>query len=183
MMSRWITIALVALFAAGPALADQGQAQDKGKGKEQAQAQGQVYHGPDQAQGSGQGQGRSQAQNKGQDNAPGNDPSNYGQVVSDCNHQANERKLQGQDRKHFVEWCSDRGERYGYDQQRYNYDRNCYQSADGKGLTDSLRKAFLGDCLSKRDREYETERKREQDRDGNVSVPGRDVLNKSGQKK
>jgi hypothetical protein len=65
MMSRWITILLVALFAAGPALAWQGQAQDKGKGKEQAQSEGQVYHGPDQARAGGQGQAES-AQNKGE---------------------------------------------------------------------------------------------------------------------
>jgi hypothetical protein len=156
MMARWIAIALVALATAGTAFAGQGQPQP-------------------QAQDKGKGKEQSQSQGK--------DSSNHGQVVSNCNHQANERKLQGQDRKHFVEWCTERGERYGYDQQRYNYDRNCYQSADGKGLTDSLRKAFLGDCLGQRDRDYDSDRKRAQDRDGDSSVPGRDVLNKSGEKK
>jgi hypothetical protein len=103
----------------------------------------------------------------------GKDSATHGQVVSNCNHQANERKLQADDRKHFVEWCTERGERYGYDQQRYNYDRNCYQSADGKACPIRCAAPTLV-IAEQKDREYDRDRTREQDRD---------VPNKGAEKK
>jgi len=87
----------------------------------------------DRGQGKGQGQGQGQA--------------NHGQVVSECNHRANERNLKGQDRKDYTEWCESRGERYGYDDGRYSRDRECYQYAYKKGLTGQRRANFLNACL------------------------------------
>ena len=77
----------------------------------------------------------------------GADKSNHGQVVSECNHRANERKLKGQDRKEFVEWCESRGARYGYDDNRYSRERECYRKADNKELQGDKRQKFLANCL------------------------------------
>jgi len=75
-MSRWITIALVALLpqpcscrpGSGP-----GQGQGEGAGQPRARSTtARISPGaPDRS-------GQESGQNKGQDNAPGNDPSNYG---------------------------------------------------------------------------------------------------------
>jgi len=80
------------------------------------------------------------------------DASNHGQVVSECNHRANERNLKGQDRKEWTEWCEDRGGRYNYDYKRYSSDRNCYQKADNKGLSGDQRRKFINDCLDRPNR-------------------------------
>ncbi len=80
------------------------------------------------------------------------DASNHGQVVSECNHRANERNLKGQDRKEWTEWCEDRGGRYNYDYKRYSSDRNCYQKADNKGLSGDKRRKFINDCLDRPNR-------------------------------
>jgi hypothetical protein len=72
---------------------------------------------------------------------------NHGQVVSECNHRANERNLKGKDRKEWTEWCEDRGSRHNYDYRRYSSDRNCYQKADNKCLTGDKRRKFINDCL------------------------------------
>lgn len=72
---------------------------------------------------------------------------NHGQVVSECNHRANERNLKGKDRKEWTEWCEERGSRHNYDYRRYSSDRNCYQKADNKGLTGDKRRKFINDCL------------------------------------
>lgn len=77
----------------------------------------------------------------------GKDDANRGEQVSDCNHKANERKLKGQDRKDFVEWCTDHGAQYNYDARRYDQSRTCYRKADEKGLSGDLRRAYLQDCL------------------------------------
>jgi len=79
----------------------------------------------------------------------GQGASNHGQVVSECNHRANERNLKGQDRKEWTEWCEERGSRHNYDYQRYSSDRNCYQKADSKGLSGDKRRKFINDCLDK----------------------------------
>jgi hypothetical protein len=73
--------------------------------------------------------------------------SNHGQVVSECNHRANERNLKGQDRKEWTEWCEERGSRHNYDYKRYSSDRNCYQKADNKGLSGDKRRKFINDCI------------------------------------
>jgi hypothetical protein len=98
---------------------------------------GTAYAGDDRGQGKGQGQGQGQAQGQG----------NHGQVVSECNHRANDRNLKGQDRKDYTEWCESRGGRYGYDDGRYNRDRECYQKAYKKGLSGQRRSDFLNNCL------------------------------------
>jgi len=94
-------------------------------------------------------QGNSGQQGKGNDDRyddKGKD-ANHGQVVSECNHRANERNLKGKDRKEWTEWCEERGSRHNYDYRRYSSDRNCYQKADNKGLTGDKRRKFINDCL------------------------------------
>jgi hypothetical protein len=77
---------------------------------------------------------------------------NHGQRVSECNHRANERKLKGNERKDYVEWCVDRGDRYKYDDRSFDRDRSCYRKADEKGLSGGFRQAFLADCFSRQER-------------------------------
>ena len=72
-----------------------------------------------------------------------------GQVVSDCNHRANEKNLKGKDRQQYVEWCTDHGERYKYDDRRYDQDRSCYRRADERGMSGDFRRVFIQDCLRK----------------------------------
>lgn len=80
------------------------------------------------------------------------DDGNHGQRVSECNHRANERSLKGQDRKEFVEWCVDRGDRYQYDDRRFTQDRSCYRRADEKGLSGDFRRVFISDCLQRQEK-------------------------------
>jgi hypothetical protein len=94
------------------------------------------------AQGQGQGQGQGKGGDKG--------GQNHGQVVSDCNHRANERNLKGQERKDFTEWCESRGARYQYDYRRYDGEKSCYQKANNKGLTGDKRSNFLDKCFAER---------------------------------
>jgi hypothetical protein len=86
-------------------------------------------------------------QGQGQGQGQGADKSNHGQVVSECNHRANERNLKGQDRKEFTEWCESRGARYGYDDNRYSRERECYRKADNKELKGDKRQKYLANCL------------------------------------
>jgi len=95
-----------------------------------------------------------QSQGKGQGKDGGKQASNHGQVVSECNHRANDRKLKGEDRKDFIEWCESRGARYHYDDKRYSVERNCYQKANNKGLTGDKRRNFLDKCLTGSDDKY-----------------------------
>lgn len=93
------------------------------------------------------------AQPAGKDQAHGHDEGdNRGQVVSDCNHRANEKKLKGKERQEYVEWCTDRGEHAKYDDRRYDQDRSCYRKADDKGLSGEFRKVFIQDCLRKQEK-------------------------------
>jgi hypothetical protein len=94
------------------------------------------------AQGQGQGQGQGQDKGHGKEN--------HGQVVSECNHRANDRNLKGQDRKDFVEWCESRGARYKYDDRRYDGEKSCYQKANKKDLSGSKRENFLDKCFAER---------------------------------
>ncbi|MDH4105251.1 MAG: PsiF family protein [Gammaproteobacteria bacterium] len=130
----------ISITAASVVLADPPA--DKGKGNS--------------AQSSGEQHGKSGQQGKGDSDEyrydDGNknryeDKENHGQVVSECNHRANERNLKGQDRKEWTEWCEERGSRHNYDYKRYSSDRNCYQKADNKGLTGDKRRKFINDCL------------------------------------
>jgi hypothetical protein len=74
---------------------------------------------------------------------------NRGQVVSDCNHRANEKNLNGKERQQYVEWCTEHGERYKYDDRRYDQDRSCYRRADERGMSGDFRRVFIQDCLRK----------------------------------
>ncbi len=91
-----------------------------------------------------------QSQGKGQ----GKGEPNHGQVVSECNHRANERNLKGQDRKDFTEWCESRGARYKYDDRRYDGEKTCYQKANNKGLSGDKRANFLDKCFAERGDDY-----------------------------
>ena len=73
-------------------------------------------------------------------------------MVSECNHRANQRNLKGQDRKQWVEWCTEHGQRFGYDNRYWNNDRTCYQKADDRNLSGDKRRSYLHECLSKSDR-------------------------------
>jgi hypothetical protein len=117
-------------------------------------------------QNQGQSQGQSQGQAKGNSGEHGKGDtgsyyddryedknskgsSNHGQVVSECNHRANERNLKGQERKQWTEWCEERGGSHNYDYKRYSSERTCYQKADNKGLSGDKRRKFINDCLGK----------------------------------
>lgn len=97
-------------------------------------------------------QGQSQGKGQGKDSAKG--APNHGQVVSECNQRANDRKLKGEDRKDFVEWCESRGARYKYEDKWYAVEKNCYQKANNKGLTGDKRRNFLDKCLANSDDKY-----------------------------
>jgi hypothetical protein len=104
-----------------------------------------------QSQPQGQGEGKGHADDYRRDNNDyrndGGKDDNHGQVVSECNHRANERNLKGHDRKEWTEWCEERGTRHSYDYNRYSTDRKCYQKADNKGLNGDKRRKFINDCL------------------------------------
>jgi hypothetical protein len=75
---------------------------------------------------------------------------NRGQSVSDCNHQANARRPQGQDRNDFVDGCAIR---YGYEltnDERRNRYRDCHASAADRGLHDATRRQYIEDCVESR---------------------------------
>ena len=80
---------------------------------------------------------------------------NHGQIVSDCNHRANERSATGQERKDFVEWCVENGQHLV--NRAWDDDRNCYSRANKRGLSGRERSNFLNACVSKpqRYRDYE----------------------------
>lgn len=128
-----VLIAAAGVLAISVASADQGNSQGKGKGQGNTQDQGQDYY-RDYDQGKNK--------NDGKDNP--------GQVTSDCNHMANQRNLKGQERKDYVEWCQDRGQRYGYNDKAWYGEKTCYQKADNKGLTGDKRRNFLQDCFNKK---------------------------------
>ena len=139
-MKYWSVPVLVAVltFATAQADNDRGQGQGQGQGQQGQNKQGQGQQ--------GQGQGQDQ------------DKLNHGQVVSECNHRANDRNLKGQDRKDFTEWCESRGGRYGYDDNRYSRERDCYRNADKSGLSGDKRQRFLGQCFDERDRDKDEDK-------------------------
>ena len=77
---------------------------------------------------------------------------NHGQIVSTCNHRANEKKLGGRDRQEYLEWCTERGERYRYDDRRYDQDRSCYRVAEQKGMSGDARRLFVENCLRRQEK-------------------------------
>jgi len=78
---------------------------------------------------------------------------NHGQVVSDCNHRANDHELKGIDRQDYVEWCTSRGYRYdtSYRDGYWTNDRGCYGKANDRGMTGDRRAEFLHSCLARDD--------------------------------
>jgi Ni/Co efflux regulator RcnB len=125
-----LSACLLALALAPVALA--APPADKGKGAQAAQDKG-----------------RPESSDKHEDKA---DADNRGQVVSDCNHRANEKKLQGHERQDYLEWCTDRGDRYQYDDRRYDQDRSCYRRADERGLSGDVRRVYVQECLRKQEK-------------------------------
>jgi len=163
-----VSLAAVAMLVmAGPSNAEP----NKGQGQGQAKGQGQEHRHQD---------------DRHYDDKHGNDRQKkmtHGQVVSECNHRANERKLKGKERKHFVEWCTERGERYRFDDRRYKYDEDCYDRADRKNLSGLKRVTFIAECTARRDREYDRDRQRRTDRDRDYDPRGRDVLRGTDQQR
>jgi hypothetical protein len=70
----------------------------------------------------------------------GSDSDNHGQSVSECNHQANYRDLEGQQRKEFVERC------VGDERSDYAY-RECYALASERGLRNAERREYVESCM------------------------------------
>jgi hypothetical protein len=102
------------------------------------------------------GKGANAAQQGGQSDEKGkgyteNDDTR-GQQVSECNHRANERNMQGKDRQEFVEWCTEHGAAHKYDERRFAQDRPCYRKADEKGLSGDLRRVYVQDCLRRQEK-------------------------------
>ena len=73
---------------------------------------------------------------------------NRGQSVSECNQRANERGLQGQDRKEFVAGCFSRYQAME-DERRDRY-RGCHARAADRGLHDASRRQYIEDCVTGR---------------------------------
>ena len=136
-MKPLFVLLIVAMFAVGAAQVVAAQGQGHGKG--QAKGHAQDY---------------SQYDDKGTDKDAHKGDASHGQVVSDCNHRANDRNLKGQDRKDFVEWCESRGGRHKYDYGRYDGEKSCYQKANNKGLTGDKRQNFLQKCFAERGDDY-----------------------------
>jgi hypothetical protein len=130
-------VAALALASPSVVLADP----PAGKGNDKSAQQGTASQNGNSGQ-----QGKSKAESN--DGRYDDKNSNHGQVVSECNHRANDRNLKGQDRKEWTEWCEERGSRNNYDYRRYSSDRNCYQKADNKGLSGDKRRKFINDCLN-----------------------------------
>lgn len=147
---RYFAVVLVTLMLVGatPAVFAQGQGQGQGKGKPQAEQPVQLP-----------------SYDKDRDRDKGNhwDAQNHGQVVSECNHRANERNLKGQDRHDYVEWCTSRGSHYRYDYDRYGKEADCYRKANNKGLTGDKRRNFLDKCFDEVAHRFSGDGKRKKD--------------------
>ena len=121
-------------FAEPPA--DKG----KGAGKAQVDTRDHARH-------------ESQDTDKGKDKGKGAaDDGNRGQVVSECNHRANEKSLKGKDRQEYLEWCTEHGDRDRYDDRRYDQARSCYRNADDKGLSGDFRRTYIQECVRRQER-------------------------------
>lgn len=155
-------VAVAMLVMAAPSGAEPNKGQDQGQGQSKGQGQDHRYH--------------DDKDREDKDRDDKQKKMTHGQVVSECNHRANERKLKGKDRKHFVEWCTERGERYRFDDRRYKYDEDCYDRADRKNLSGLKHETFIAECTAKRDRDYDRERERDRDSD----PPRRDGRNYDG---
>jgi hypothetical protein len=101
-------VALAGFMAAPGVYADPPPGKGKGADKSQQSGSDVEYAYPEDAGGKGGKNGKGNNDERGNDNdqhGKSGDVDNHGQRVSECNHRANERKLQGRDRKEFVDWC------------------------------------------------------------------------------
>jgi hypothetical protein len=145
-MKRYLAILAFAAVLLMPAVqADPGNSQGKGQGQANSQNKG---------QGQSNSQDNGQGKDHGQDQYGSAGKDNHGQVVSECNHRANDRKLKGKERQDFVDWCTDSSERHGFYDWRWNDDRSCYQKADNKGLSGDKRRDFVRRCVDKNTDDY-----------------------------
>jgi hypothetical protein len=170
-MNKFAMAWLVAAFLGSTVHADQDA--DKGKSPEKQQATAKAPAAAGKPDTTGKASTTSKATTtKSQAGAP----VNHGQMVSDCNHRANERNLKGHERQDYVEWCTSRGYRYTNPQYGARYrdtDRSCYSQANDRGLTGDRRTDFLRSCLGKDD-----DRVRYDDDCQPGQPRGRDVLGK-----
>ena len=70
---------------------------------------------------------------------------NRGQSVAECNHRANERDLQAQERKQFVDRCVS-AEWADVDDQWDRY-RECHARAVDRGLNEADRRQYVENCV------------------------------------
>jgi hypothetical protein len=149
--SRHLLAALVSGVLLAPVtLADPPT--DKGKGAPAAQAAADKGKSAPAAAEKGNAKGNPSAAAHDHEDDKGKADESHGQVVSDCNHRANEKNLKGHDRQDYIGWCTDRGERYQYDDRRYDQDRGCYRRAEERGLSGDFRRVFIQDCLRKQEK-------------------------------
>lgn len=92
---------------------------------------------------------------KGQGGKPDQAAAPHGQAVSGCNHQANDLKLKGQERKAFVDRCIAGG---GESRNSEESGRHCRRKADDLLLKGDARRDFLDLCRSYRDGERDWRR-------------------------
>jgi hypothetical protein len=165
--TRYLAVFALLALVTGPGMADPPA--EKGKGNDQSAQQGNpsLQQANDKSQqgnkpaSQGEQHGNKDGSNYRADDRDGDryddhdtskNDANHGQVVSECNHRANQRNLKGQDRKQWVEWCTDHGQRFSYENRYWTNDRTCYQNADNRNLSGDTRRAYVRDCLSKVDR-------------------------------
>ena len=87
-------------------------------------------------------------------NAQADDDRNHGQIVSDCNHEANARSLKGHNRQEFVDWCTATAQRFDNnvkDVGRYygRYD-SCADSARRLGYKGDERQRYMDWCVDRK---------------------------------
>ena len=82
------------------------------------------------------------------DSGEGNIGANHGQSVPDCNHRANLQRLDGQERKDFVDWCTSRNEAAGEGEQFDRYGE-CYSRMADRELSDAQQNQYLLNCAGR----------------------------------
>ncbi len=157
-IAHWLTALALGVALSSAAIADPPADKGKGQGQSASQPAGQggknqSAHGHDSDASAGKGNDKSKdVANDWYD--PYNDKyqgsksdANHGQRVSDCNHRANSKQMKGQERKQYVEWCVDNGERYKYEDKSWSGSRTCYQKADDRNLSGEERRRYVNNCL------------------------------------
>jgi hypothetical protein len=168
---RWLVVSALAVSLSSVVFADPPAGKNPNANQAAAPG-GSAAQTPPEYRGPGSSQERYDDQNH--NNKDDWDDANRGQVVSECNHRANQRNMKSKDRQEFLEWCTEHGARYKYDDRYYDReDRSCYHKADEKGLSGDKRRHFINECIRKH------EVKRGEAGVGTYGEPrGRDVLGK-----